>query len=1254
MDKEMTFDDLMNCYHLGKDIGNRNVYEDLKKKINGRIVPVIGAGLSCWAGYPLWSRLLDDIANNLTDDPATQPIAKTIKAHVKKQQYEKAGSVVECLYKSVQFQRKMKEVFNEKRLDSAPRPSYQYKIAELFPGPIITTNYDVSLERLLNLTYSVTPEDKYQKENALETIHDFERILIKLHGSVNIPKSMILTEKSYNNAYGKNPKKPDMRRPLPSTLQEALHVGAPFFLGCGLGPDRTCAVLKACNGVKGFALLELPKETENKEDPFHPILTDENGILPALDRRRNQMNDLKLQVIWYPYGKHEAVGILLEKLSEDKIPPTSPTVTTPPEDKSQAKPIATTVQQGLVYEASPLYQPRKTLTDKIVQKINNPRASIILVHGVAGIGKTEICKAAYRQIKSSNPDFSMPYIDLTGCETIRSVLDKIADVYGIIIPDIPSQSSGSHHAISLPDIAPQEVFPYLCRQISEQFGSKKQIAFLDNYEEVWYALAPKERDVLSEQLAKLAKAGLRFLISSQIDINVNCKINIQTMDHDTIKKINNMSWNDFTQLDSVQLFCNALGKIPSVKEEKEALKTLIAEIDGHPLSLLLAAYSGKKTASLVDLLKNWHQAQGRIPGESKIHKSLPKSLSLTWNYLSKNRAAILRWALHSLSLFPMDSTILSELCAELPEPVSKNGWSKSGQQLRQFGLVDIIANKEEEMLLAIKYALSYLDKTAIDQALTAWVTWCNKLTLDGDNDLDPNYVSIHERAMKYFPQYLYLADYCLDNQRYDELRILLQNLDNYYYTDAQGSIDLLKRVLAVPNIKTSEKCSLAWLLCDLLLFMGRISSARIACKKAEKMCRYEKAHYILAYVLQTKGKLFEYEGQIEDALASYSDAERLFRQEEKSGRGQASTLVYKGALLQRMGRIGEARNAYRYAEKVYKIHKDRLGRAYVLLFKGALAQLSCHVKLAQNVFDEAEKLFQEENDQRGRADLLLAKGALLYDIGSISEAMSAYDESEQIFTKDNNQNSLANILQGRGDLLRVTGHYEEARKSYDKAENMFKETQDKLGLANVLLSKAEWLKDNGQYSKAMDALVRAFRIYQKEMDNIGQTNTLLYMGEIYTIKGDYNKAEDAFSQVERLCHEGQNKLAMTNLWKLRGDMYVQMCFMDKAYKEYSKAEAVYQNNRIIPGRAELMLSKGELYLMQKEYEIATDHLKKALHLFQKIREVSGQCTTLLKLELCVKNIGNAKLANDYHRQATALMQNMPTGVKKQIQKSIRD
>ena len=70
-------------------------------------------------------------------------------------------------------------------------------------------------------------------------------------------------------------------------------------MGCSLDKDRTCAVFKNCVGTTGFALVEMP---DNKAD------------FEEKDKHHDEMN---LQVIWYPYGQHEAVEVLINQLAED-------------------------------------------------------------------------------------------------------------------------------------------------------------------------------------------------------------------------------------------------------------------------------------------------------------------------------------------------------------------------------------------------------------------------------------------------------------------------------------------------------------------------------------------------------------------------------------------------------------------------------------------------------------------------------------------------------------------------------------------------------------------------------------------------------------------------------------------------------------------------------------------------------------------------------------------------------------------------
>ena len=60
---DMTFEKLMNAFHKTKYLNNTVVYKELLKQLKtDRITPVIGAGLSVWAGYPLWGKLIENLA----------------------------------------------------------------------------------------------------------------------------------------------------------------------------------------------------------------------------------------------------------------------------------------------------------------------------------------------------------------------------------------------------------------------------------------------------------------------------------------------------------------------------------------------------------------------------------------------------------------------------------------------------------------------------------------------------------------------------------------------------------------------------------------------------------------------------------------------------------------------------------------------------------------------------------------------------------------------------------------------------------------------------------------------------------------------------------------------------------------------------------------------------------------------------------------------------------------------------------------
>ena len=88
----MTFQELMDTFHVNMYLNNTVVYKEIlaQLKIN-RLTPVIGAGLSVWAGYPLWGNLIENLAEGADCE-------KEVEDCLSRKEYEKAASLLEDFY----------------------------------------------------------------------------------------------------------------------------------------------------------------------------------------------------------------------------------------------------------------------------------------------------------------------------------------------------------------------------------------------------------------------------------------------------------------------------------------------------------------------------------------------------------------------------------------------------------------------------------------------------------------------------------------------------------------------------------------------------------------------------------------------------------------------------------------------------------------------------------------------------------------------------------------------------------------------------------------------------------------------------------------------------------------------------------------------------------------------------------------------------------------------------------------------------
>ena len=280
----MTFEELMNCYPIDGE-SNRKVYGELLKHAkNHNLMPFFGAGISRWA-YPGWDDALKRLAKGFGCKMDVQTLLSRFE-------YEEAASLIAEARGRGSFSDAMVDLFRTGKMEECAgrRPAYTDLFPKIFRGPMVTTNFDRCIEYIFQKNDTpvpdvLAPQDNYQQDQIEAMLHEKKSLLLKMHGDINDPKHFVFTRESYDATYGDGL---DPEKPMPHRLKRLLEGGPVLFLGCSLHADRTCAVIRACaENHKHYTLMELPKDTENKDDPAAPRIYTQQGRMKKAFSRLN-------------------------------------------------------------------------------------------------------------------------------------------------------------------------------------------------------------------------------------------------------------------------------------------------------------------------------------------------------------------------------------------------------------------------------------------------------------------------------------------------------------------------------------------------------------------------------------------------------------------------------------------------------------------------------------------------------------------------------------------------------------------------------------------------------------------------------------------------------------------------------------------------------------------------------------------------------------------------------------------------------
>ena len=262
-----------------------------------RCVLFVGAGLSAWAGLPRWTGflegLIDDVKRNF-DGGSTGELEELVKMgrYLEVAEYckEKLGKARFDEYVGKVLQPSKPEI---------PRP--HRLIVDLPFRAIVTTNYDKLLENAYYSEKRISPKVATHTDlEVLATIlFDSAFFILKAHGDIARPDTMILSAREYREAIHSNPA-------FNAVFTALLMSNAVLFLGYSLSdPDLN---------------LMLDGQLSLFKDKVPPrfALMENVGEIERLLFRRTAGIDVQM----FPKGQYEEVVAYLQTL-RDLVSPTS-------------------------------------------------------------------------------------------------------------------------------------------------------------------------------------------------------------------------------------------------------------------------------------------------------------------------------------------------------------------------------------------------------------------------------------------------------------------------------------------------------------------------------------------------------------------------------------------------------------------------------------------------------------------------------------------------------------------------------------------------------------------------------------------------------------------------------------------------------------------------------------------------------------------------------------------------------------------